>query len=478
MNDMILVLNFSNEFALETARRLRAEQVYSQVVSGMTTAAQIREIAPRGIILAGEACCSSGVLDAGILELGIPVLALGHAAHMLLAAQGGACAGTAINEKKSAIQFEKSPLFVDVQGGERYFREALMLMLPPDVQMIASASGCTIAFEQPQKKQYGIQFELERNDPDGSIILMNFARDICGCTPWWTTEAAVTQAQEMLLAAAKQEGRAVCAVSGGVDSTVAAVLAHKAFGDRMTAIFVDNGLLRAGERENAIALFDHLGIPLVCVDRADTVLDALAGKRGRQEKNSVVADCLYNEVARQTADMPDTAFFVRGMNYSDFLHQRYGHEDEYNLTVLDPLGAMFKAEVREAALLLGLPQELSEKKPFPALGLGDRIIGEVTRERLSLLRSAEKIFDEEIRAAGLDRKLYKYFPILAGRVMDSSGEMVILRAVTRTGGMLLPARLPHDLIERTTQRMMEKTPACRRVFYDYTPTPVERESFT
>ena len=147
MNDMILILNYSDEFAAEAAKRLRSEQVFSKIISGMTTAEQIREIAPRGIILCGETQSAKGVLDAQILSLGIPVLALGHAAHMLIAAMGGACAGVAISEKKAAIQYEKTRLFADVEGGERYLEETLMLMLPADVQVTASAGGCTIAFE-------------------------------------------------------------------------------------------------------------------------------------------------------------------------------------------------------------------------------------------------------------------------------------------------------------------------------------------
>lgn len=476
MNDMILILNYSNEFAMEAAQRLRAEKVYSHVVSGATTAAQIRGMAPRGIILSGAPTCETGVFDAGILDLDIPILAMGHASHILLAAQGGASAGVALENKKAMVEYEESPLFRDIQSGERFIAEALVLMLPPDVQMNASAGGCTIAFERAEKKQYGVQFELERNDPDGTTLLMNFARDICGCTPWWTMERAIKQAMEKMAEAAQGSGRAVCAVSGGVDSTVAAILAHRVFGERMTAIFVDTGLLREGERENAVQLFEGLGIPLQCVDRADAVLDALAGKEERREKNSVVAKCLYDEVERQSASMPDMEFFICGMNYSDFFHSRYRDEDSYTLKVLYPLATLFKAEVREAALELGLPQELAERKPFPALGLGDRIIGEVTRERLKTLRAAETIFAEEIAKAGLDRRLYKYFPVLTG--YGGGGEMVLLRAVMRTGGMLMPARMPHDLLERTTQRILEAAPVVRRVFFDCTPTPVEQESFT
>ena len=195
MNDMILILNYSDEFSMEAAKRLRAEHIFCQIISGMTTAGQIREIAPRGILMTGEPVGGTGVFDAEILQLGVPVLALGHAAHMLLAALGGASAGAALKDRTAMVTYGDSPLFSGVADGERYIPEALTLMLPPDVAMIASASGCTIAFENTAKKQYGVQFEFERNDPDSSAILTNFARDICGCDAWWTMEAARPLAQ-------------------------------------------------------------------------------------------------------------------------------------------------------------------------------------------------------------------------------------------------------------------------------------------
>ena len=478
MNDMILVLNYSEEYSLEVARRLRAENVYSRIISGMTTASQVKALGPKGIILCGAAGNAPGVFEAGILDLGIPVLALGHASHMLLAAQGGASAGVAIAEKKANIQYEKSELFTGIEDGERYLKEVMTLMLPLDVQMIASAGGCTIAFEQPEKKQFGVQFELERNDPEGTEILKNFARDICGCAAWWTPDAYRREGEIMLTHAAEEGGFALCSVSGGVDSAVAARLAHEAFGERMAALFVDTGLMREGESQRIRDVFGAMGIPLRCVDRSAEVIEALRGKQRMQEKRAVVVKLLHDEVLRQTAACGSRVSLVLGTNYSDIWSG--GAQDEWRqdgLNVEEPLQSLFKDEVRDMARQMGFDEELASRKPFPALGLGARIVGEVTQERLNALRIAERVFHNEIQEAGFERKLYKYFPILVGDTGAMGGEMIILRAVTLSGSMLIPARLPHDLVERTVEQIREKAPHIVRVFYDQTPTPVGQETF-
>ena len=478
MNDMILILNYSEEFSLEVARRLRAEGVYGRIISGMTTAAQVKELAPKGVILCGAASNAPGVFDAGILDLGIPVLALGHASHMLLAAQGGASAGVAIAEKIVNIQYEKSLLFADMDDGERYLKEVMTLMLPLDVQMIANAGGCTIAFEQPEKKQYGVQFELERNDPEGTTILKNFARDVCDCEAWWTREAYRREGEIMLTHAAEEGGFALCSVSGGVDSAVAAKLAHEAFGERMVALFVDTGLMREGESQRIQDAFNAMGIPLRCEDRSAEVLDALKGQYSMKEKRAVVVKLLHDEVLRHVAACGEHTVLVLGTNYSDVWSG--GMLDEWQqdgLIVEEPLRSLFKDEVRDMARLMGFDEELASRKPFPALGLGARIIGEVTQARLDTLRIAERVFREEIQEAGLERKLYKYFPILTGDSGLMGGDMVFLRAVTLSGATLVPARLPYDLVERTVARIMEEAPRVARVFYDQTPTAVGQETF-
>ncbi|MBQ2835024.1 MAG: hypothetical protein IJE71_10520 [Clostridia bacterium] len=479
MNDMILILNYSDEYSMQIARRLRAEQVYAKVLPGGTTAEEVRGMQPRGVILSGESDGCGGCFDAGILDLDIPVLAIGHAAHLLLSAMGGASAGEAIRDRKVAIQYEKSLLFTGVADGERYVGSAMTLMLPADVKVIASAGACTMAFESESRRQYGVQFELERNDLEGSAMLKNFARDICGCSAWWSVDAALSIAERALGNAAQSGSTAVCAVSGGVDSTVAALLAHRAFGEKMIAVFLDTGLMRAGEAESIRARFEALGIPLRCVDRSGEILDHLAHKRSTAEKQAVVSGVLHEEMLRQSAAISGDKLLVLGTNYDDFLEtgSSAGQWTQSGMATAEPLMELLKEEIREIAVRLGLDEAFASRKPFPALGLGARILGEITAERLFALRTAEEIFHEEICEAGLERKLYKYFPILAEGESGSGMEMILLRAVTLSGSQLTPARLPYDLVERTVQRIMTACPQIARVFYDQTPTQLGRETF-
>lgn len=476
MNDMILILDGSQEYGMEIARRLRAEQIYARVAPLRMAQESVCQSGLRGVILCGgggdEALCET------IAALETPVLALGEAAYTLLRALGGANAGVAMSEKKALVTYEKSALFTGVADGERFFKEAQTLMLPADIAETASAGGCTIAFEETEKKKYGVQFELERNDPEGSSILTNFVLDICGCARTWTLETALEQAEAMLRNAAAQGGRAVCAVSGGVDSALCALLAHRAFGERMTAIFVDTGLMREGEAADVQASLEALGIPVRCVDRSGEILESLMHRRAMEDKHAVVVDRLYEEMLRQSASIEGEKTLVLGTNYDDFLHSGSDADTwrESGMTVIEPLMGLMKDEVRAVGRMLGMSEAIVDRKPFPALGLGARIVGEVTGERLHALRTAERIFRSEIEQAGLERRLYKHFPVLIGDEKLGSALMV-LRAVTLSGAQLVPARLPYDLVERTVAQILLQLPMITRVLYDQTPSQIGQESF-
>lgn len=475
MNDMILILDRSQEFGMEIARRLRAEQIDARIASADTPSQAIKSLDPRGVILCGELDSEP---DREILTLGMPVLALGRAAYRLLSCMGGANAGMAISEKKAQVVYGRSALFTGISDGERFFHEAQTLMLPADVTETASAAGCSIAFEDPEKRLYGVQFDLERNDPEGSMILTNFVLDICGCQPTWTLETALEQAQQMLARAADRGSHAICAISGGVDSTLCALLAHRAFGGKMTAIFVDTGLMREGEADDVQKTMESFGIEMLRVDRSQEVIAALAGKHGIEEKREVVMARMYEEILHQSAAIKGEKTLVLGTNYSDYLESGSGAPKwcASGMTVVEPLTALFKEEIRAIGQMLEMSEELVGRKPFPALGLAARIVGEVTRERLEALRTAEQIFRMEIEQAGMERRLYKYFPILIGGETLGS-EMIVLRAVTLSGGQLTPARLPYDLVERTVEGIIKQLPGVARVLYDQTPTAIGQESF-
>lgn len=479
MNDIILILDSSQEYGQEIAKRLRAEKICAQIAPVGTTAEEIRSRDVRGVILCGAMKARGDALDKAIPALGIPVLAIGEAAYGLLGLLGGANADTAICEKRALTSYGKSPLFTGIADGERFYACARTLMLPADVVETANAAGCTIAFEDKERKLYGIQFELERNDPEGSAVLMNFVIDICGCPCTWTLENALAQAEGVLAEASAKGGHAVCAVSGGVDSALCALLAHRAFGERMTAIFVDTGLMREGEAEDVKATMEALGIPTLYVNRSGEILANLAHKRGMEEKRTVVVERMVEEILHQSAAIEGEKTLILGTNYSDYLESGSGAPkwQESGMTVAEPLENLFKDEIRAIAQMLNMGEALVSRKPFPALGLGARIVGEVTGERLYALRTAELIFSDEIRQAGLERKLYKYFPVLIGG--ETLGqEMMVLRAVTLSGGQLIPARLPYDLVERTVAQILERLPMIARVLYDQTPTGVGQETFS
>ena len=478
MNDMILILDSTQEYGQELARRLRAEGFFAQVLAQGMTAEDIRSLDARGMILCGEAYEDEKALEEMIAFLQIPVLAVGRASYALLSALGGANAGVAISGKKALVAYGRSALFTGIGDGERFFEAAQTLMLPADLTQTADAGGCTIAFEDAQKKRYGVQFDLERNDPDGSVILTNFVMDICGCQNTWTLENALAEAEQTLAKAAAQGGHAVCAVSGGVDSALCALLTHRAFGDKMTAIFVDTGLMREGEAAEVRTSMEALGIPMTCVDLSGEILAGLAHKRGMEEKRAVVVERMYAEILQQSSAIAGEKMLVLGTNYEDFLESGSGAPQwsESGMTVVEPLENLFKDDIRAMARMLEMGEALVGRKPFPALGLGARIVGEVTAQRLHDLRTAEKIFRSEIQQAGLERKLYKHFPVLIGGEAFGS-EMMVLRAVTLSSGQLTPARLPHDLLERTVAQILGELPAIARVFYDQTPTGIGQESF-
>lgn len=481
-NDFILVLDFGGTQAQAMARKLRAQRYYCEVQPCSIDIATIQRKAPRGMLLAGGP--SDRSFDASILSLGIPVLAMGFSARKMVQLLGAVSEGALLSNRASQISFLPCPLFDGLGESDRFFERIDSLQLPEGFESIAKTiDGLCPAFADMNRQLYGLQFYAEPNDPDGAHILTNFAGRICGCTDFWTPEfyieREIAYIQERI-----GNGKAIMAISGGVDSTVCAVLMHRAIGDRLRCVFVDNGLLRKGEAETVAHDFkEYFGLEPIVIDARKRVIQALQGITDPQEKRRIVHDEFIRTMQLEMEACPDAKFLVEGTIYPDLLvgasaETNYAKKfDSYQL--IEPIRMLFKDEVRYVGEALGVPREILTRQPFPGSGLSIRCIGEVTDEKLYLLREADAIFRAEIVEAGLDRRLTQYFAILTDmrafgiRDGETTYEYICaLRAVNAPDASTLSvAKLPHDLIERVVNRIASQVPGINHVLYDVTGKP-------
>ena len=367
---------------------------------------------------------------------------------------------------------------------------------PPGYEALASSTASPVAaFESVDRGVYGIQFHPEVvHTPYGQQVLTNFLEDICGCERSWSP-ASVIEEQIERIRAQVGDGRAICALSGGVDSSVAAVLVHRAIGDQLTCVFVDHGLMRKNEAEQVIAAFrDHFKVPLVAVDAEERFLAKLAGVTEPEEKRKRIGAEFIRVFEEEAARLDDVGFLVQGTLYSDVIesgggtgtatikshHNVGGLPEDLEFSLVEPLRTLFKDEVRAVGAELGLPERLVWRQPFPGPGLAIRIVGgEATREKLETLREADAILQEEIRAAGLYRELWQSFCVLPDiRTVGVQGDertyanVIVIRAVTSDDAMTADwARLPYDLLETIASRMTGEIRAVGRVVLDITSKP-------
>lgn len=478
--DSILILDFGGQQAQLMARKLRGERFFCEIAPCETRAEDIASRAPKGLLLAGgtgdpSAPDARGV-DAGVFSLGIPVLALGFGARQMALTLGGQLLGTQLAGRTAQISFSESPLFAGLSETERFFTRVDSLELPEGFGAIAYAAGGLVpAFACEEKKLYALQFSPEANDPDGLQILANFAGDICGCEAWWSMEAFLERA-EAGIRSEVGDGNALIAISGGVDSAVCAALLHRVIGDRLKCIYINTGLMRKGETALVTSTFrDALGMELICVDASERILKRLEGVTSPAVKREVVEQEVMRVFEDEARALGQIDCLALGTIYPDVLSGAKRRTAGFDKRV-EPLRLLFKDEVRQLGEVLGMPNDLTRRQPFPEPGLAVRIVGEVTREKLAMLREADAIFREEVAEAGLDRRVWQYFAVLTdirtlgrrdGRPCEEYA--VALRAVSSHDVLSFNAyRMPYDLLERVCQRVTGEVKGINRVLYDVT----------
>ncbi|MBQ9299309.1 MAG: hypothetical protein IJ214_02245 [Clostridia bacterium] len=474
MRDMVLILNFDNAGSRAVARALRAEMVYCKVVPPDIAREQVESQQPMGLILAGGI---SGSIPSGIDERLLsgewPVLALGDTAAMLCQGIGGSVLETALDSGIGAVSFIPGPLTEEMDSCERMLRGVRRLRLPESFQVLAQSQDEVVGFAHASLPLYGIQFSLEPNDTDGMRLLLNFALRVCGCTRWWNfdiyIDRTVSELQRLV-----GDGQAICTVTGGLNSGVAAVLAHRALGSRLQCVFIDTGLMRENEGQQVHDYYrDRLGLNVYHVPAGNRFLKALEGVSDPAEKRRVIHETLQTVLDETMAQLGNFTAILRSTTANDLMQgadaaHRPGLRGS-GLTV-EPLRELYKDEIRGVAERLEMPDELLHRTSFPGSGLARRILGAVPPARLETLRAAGNIFNGEVRDAGLDKRMRQHFVVLAPMPGEHNRAVVILRALQSGDDAAFAARMPYDLLERVTQRILAERAEVCRVVYDLSPS--------
>jgi GMP synthase (glutamine-hydrolysing) len=498
----VLVVDFGAQYAQLIARRVREANVHSAIVPRDITAAEVAGLDPAGIILSGGPASvyaeDAYRVDAAIFGLGIPVLGICYGHQLMADALDGEVANTGRAEygKTELSTVEGSVLFRDLPANQQVWmshRDAVA-RAPGGFVTTAFTSGAPVAaMEDGERRLYGVQFHPEVvHTTRGQEILKRFLYDACEAHPSWTRHSII-ESQVEAIRRQVGDARVVCALSGGVDSSVAAALVHEAVGDQLTCIFVDHGLLREGEAEQVEETFrGHFNIDLVHVKAADRFLERLSGITDPEEKRKIIGETFIRVFEEEAARLSDAGFLVQGTLYPDVIesgtkdaakikshHNVGGLPEDMEFELVEPLRDLFKDEVRAVGEELGLPEEIVWRQPFPGPGLAVRIIGDVTSERLDILRRADAIVTEEIRRAGLYREIWQAFGVLpAIRSVGVQGDgrtyayPLILRAVTSEDAMTADwARLPYEVLERISTRVINEVDGINRVAYDISSKP-------
>jgi len=500
--DTVLVLDFGAQYGQLIARRVRECRVYSELVPHDLSIARIKAYAPKGIILSGGPMSvyvdDAPQLDPAILELGIPVLGICYGMQSLALHLGGTVARTDLSEfgKTALSVLEPGLLLEGLRGEERAWmshRDSVTKAPPGFTVLAASAASPVAAMEARSHGFYGVQFHPEVvHTPKGMDVLKNFLYRACGCAPAFTPASIIEESIKQIRAQVG-DNKAILGLSGGVDSSVAALLMYKAIGERLTCVFVDQGMMRMREAERVVETFaGTFGIPLIAVDASDRFLDKLAGVTEPERKRKIIGEEFIRCFEEEARKLIGAKFLVQGTLYSDVIesgtrqaakikshHNVGGLPEKMDFELVEPLRWLFKDEVRAVGEELGLPERIVWRQPFPGPGLAIRIIGAITRERVDVLQRADAIVQEEIRKVGLYRELWQCFAILpvirsVGVQGDERtyGYPIAIRAVKSDDAMTADwARLPYDLLETLSSRIINEVPEVNRVVYDISSKP-------